>query len=228
MAQVISGHVYQCEGHSQKGHELAANHPVIVVGRQSLIENQSIAIVVPLTSTPPHQPVHWAVEIEDEDKDTNSYAYVRHIKSVHISKIGDHSRTAKPTEMESIKEGLARELQYENHENATALGQEVRPGNLWSASIPNARGQNFEGDLLILTSNRDTGMVTALAVDPQPRRDPMQFVPVTLQHPEQRAFAITYQVRAVATEERLTGFRGEIQDRFLTFAKAALLRCIGA
>ena len=69
-------------------------------------------------------------------------------------------------------------------------------------------------------------MATALAVDPQQRKEPRQFVPVMLQDPEQRAFAITYQVRSVTTEQRFTGLRGEIQDRYLTFAKAALLRWI--
>ena len=47
MAQVTTGRIYECDGHGQEGHELAANHPVIVVGRQSLIDNQRIAIVSP-------------------------------------------------------------------------------------------------------------------------------------------------------------------------------------
>ena len=140
MAQVTTGRIYECAGHSQEGHELAANHPVVVVGRQSLIDNQKIAIVVPMTSTRPHHPVHWAVEIED----TNSHAYIRHVKSVHITKIGDSLGIATPEEMDDIKDGLARELQYDNHDCAKALGREVRPGRLWSASIPNARGLSYE------------------------------------------------------------------------------------
>ena len=104
MAQVTTGCVYGCEGHRQEGHELAAEHPVVVVGRQRLIDNQGIAIVVPLTSTPPNHPVHWAVEIED----TNSYAYIRHVKSVHTSKIGRFLGQASPEEIDSIKDGLAR------------------------------------------------------------------------------------------------------------------------
>ena len=56
MAQVTTGRIYECDGHSQEGHELAANHPVIVVGRQSLIDNQRIAIVVPLIQHPPQLP----------------------------------------------------------------------------------------------------------------------------------------------------------------------------
>ena len=222
MAQVITGHIYECDGHSQEGHELAANHPVIVVGRQSLIDNQRIAIVVPLTSTPPNHPVHWAVEIED----TNSHAYIRHVKSVHVTKIGGFLGTATPDEIDSIKDGLARELQYDTHECATALGQEVYPGSLWSASIPNARGLSYQGELLILTSNRDTGMATALAVDPQPRSNPRQSIPVRLENLEQLAFAIAYQVRSVSIEERLTGYRGEISDEYLGFAKSALIRCV--
>lgn len=222
MAQVTTGRIYQCDGHSQEGHELAANHPVIVVGRQSLIDNQRIAIVIPLTSARPNHPVHWAVEIED----TNSHAYIRHVKSVHVTKIGGFLGTATPDEIDSIKDGLARELQYDAHERATALGLEVRPGSLWSASIPNAHGLSYEGELLILTSNRDTGMATALAVDSQPRNNPRQSIPVMLEDPEQLAFAITYQVRSVSTEERLTGYRGEISDEYLAFAKSALIRCI--
>ena len=58
MAPVITGRIYECDGHSQEGHELAANHPVIIVGRQSLIDNQGIAVVVPLSSTRPNYPVH--------------------------------------------------------------------------------------------------------------------------------------------------------------------------
>ena len=164
MAKVTGGRIYGCDGHNEEGHELAGIHPVIVVGRQNLIDDQGIAIVVPLTSTRPNYPVHWAVEIAD----TDSSAHIRHIKSVHVTKIGALMGTATPEEIESIKEGLARELQYENHECAAALGREVRPGSLWSASIPNARGLSYEGELLILASNRDTGLVTALAIDPQP------------------------------------------------------------
>lgn len=222
MAHVTTGRIYECDGHSQEGHELAANHPVIVVGRQSLIDNQRIAIVVPLSSTRPNYPVHWAVEIEA----TYSHAYVRHTKSIHISKVGDLLGTATPDEMDSIKDGLVRELQYDTHECATTLGLEVRPGNLWSASIPNARGLSYEGELLVLTSNRDTGMAIALAIDPQPRNNPRQIIPVMLEDPEQLAFAITYQVRSVSVEERLTGYRGEISDEYLAFAKSALIRCI--
>ena len=223
MAQVTTGCVYECEGHIQEGHELAAEHPVAVVGRQRLIDNQGIAIVVPLTSTPPNYPVHWSVEIED----TNSYAYIRHVKSVHTSKIGRFLGQASPEEIDSIKEGLARELQYTNYEFATALGLDVYPGSVWSAAIPNALGMDYEGELLILTSNRDTGLVTDLAVDSRPRREPRQIVPVQLQEPEQQAFAITYQVRSVSGMERLIGYRGEITDEYLTFAKSAFIRCIG-
>ena len=222
MAQVTTGRIYECDGHSQEGHELAANHPVIVVGRQSLIDNQRIAIVIPLTNTQPNHPVHWAVEIED----TSSHAYIRHIKSVHVTKIGGFLGTATLDEIDTIKEGLARELQYDTHERTTALGREVYPGSLWSASIPNARGLSYEGELLILTSNRDTGMAITLAVDTRPRNNPRQIIPVRLENPEQLAFAITYQVRSVSTAERLTEYRGEISDEYLRFAKSALIRCI--
>ena len=222
MAQVATKGIYECDGHSQEGHELAEAHPVILVGKQSLIDNQGIAIVVPLTSTRPNYPVHWAVEIGD----TNSSAHLRHIKSVHITKIGARLGTAETEEIDAIREGLTRELQYDNHECATALGQEVRPGSLWSASIPNARGLSYEGDLLILTSNRHTGLATALAVDTEPRSNPRQCLPVRLVEPEQLAFAITYQVRSVSVAERLTGYRGEITDEYLKFAKSALIRNI--
>ena len=223
MAQVTTGCVYECEGHLQEGHELAAEQPVVVVGRQRLIDNQGIAIVVPLSSTPPNHPVHWVVEIED----TNSYAYIRHLKSVHTSKIGRFLGQASREEIDSIKEGLARELRYTNYEFATAFGQDVCPGSVWSAAIPNARGMDYEGELLILTSDRNTGLVTALALDPRHRREPRQTVPVRLREPEQQAFAITYQVRSVSARERLTGLRGEITDEQLTFARSALIRCVG-
>ena len=223
MAQVTTGFIYECEGHSQEGHELAAEHPVIVVGRQSLIDNQGIAIVVPLTSTRPDHPVHWAVDIEE----TDSRAYVRHVRSVHISKVGRLLGAATADEIDSIKDGLARELQYDNHERATALGREVRPGSLWSASIPNARGLSYEGELLVLTSDQSTGLAIALAVDPEPRSDPRQSMPVTLEDPEGVAFAITYQVRSVSVADRLTGYRGATPDEHLRFAKSALIRCTG-
>lgn len=222
MAQVTTGRIYECDGHSQEGHELAANHPVIVVGNQSLIDNQRIAIIIPLTNARPNHPVYWAVEIED----TNSHAYIRHVKSVHVTKIRRSLGMATLDEIDSIRDGLARDLQYDTHEPATALGQEVRPGSLWSASIPNARGLSYDGELLILTSNRATGMAITLAVDAQPRNNPRQNIPVRLENPEQQAFAIAYQVRSVSTEERLTGYRGEISDEYLRFAKSALIRCM--
>ena len=222
MAQVTTGNIYECQGHSQEGHELAEGHPVIVVGRQELIDNQRIAIVIPLTSTRPNHPVHWAVEIED----TDSSAYLRHIKSVHISKVGKPLGTANPEEMSDIREGLARELQYDNHEPATALGQEVHPGSLWSASIPNALGPGYEGDLLILTSNHQTGLATALAVDQRKRTNPRHWVPVRFEDTNEIAFAIIYQVRSISVAERLTGYRGQIQAERLATAKSALVRSI--
>ena len=187
------------------------------------MDNQGIAIVVPLTRAQPNHPVHWAVEIED----TDSGAYIGHLKSVHISKIGRLLGAATADEIDSTKDGLARELQYDNHERATALGREVRPGGLWSASIPNARGLDDEGALLVLTSNHATGLVIALAVDSERRRELRQSMPVVLDDPEEIGFAITYQVRSVSAEERLTGYRGEITDEHLRFAKSALIRCIG-
>lgn len=223
MANVTIGHVYDCDGPAQEGHELAERHPVIVVGKQSLIDNQGIAIVVPLTTTPPNHPVHWAVRIED----TDSHAYVRHIKTVHTTRIKSLLGTATRDEIESIKEGLARDLNYDNQEPAQANGLEVIPGALWSARIPNARGEDFEGTLLILTSNQHTGMSTTLAVDSQPRNNPRQYVPVSLEEPVERGFAIVYQVRSISTNERLTAYRGKIQDNHLMLAKAALIRCIG-
>ena len=181
MAEVTTGCIYECEGHSQEGHALAGGHPVIVVGRQSLIDNPGIAIVFPLTSTRPNHPVHWAVEIED----TNSHANIRHIKSLHITKIRGFLGTATPEEIDEIKDGLARDLNYDNQECATAL-----------------------------------------AVDPRQRADPRQSIPVSLENPEQLGFAITYQARSVSTGERFTGYRGEIPDEHLRFAKSALIRCI--
>ena len=223
MAQVTTRGIYKCDGHDQEGHELAGGHPVIIVGKQSLIDNQGIAIVVPLTRTPPRYPVHWAVEIEA----ANSYAYVRHLKSVHITKIRDFLGSAKPQEVEDIRDGLTQHLNYDAHECATVLGQYVRPGSLWSASIPNARGLSYEGELLVLTSNRDTGMAIALAVEPEPRRrNPRQYTPVELQNPEQRGFAIAYQVRSVCTEDRFTEYRGEIPGQYLRFAMSTLIRCL--
>ena len=192
------------------------------MGRQSLIDNQGIAIVVPLTSARPNHPVHWAVEIEE----TNSHAYIRHVKSVHITRIKRFIGTATSEEIDGIKDGLARDLNYDNQECATALGREVRPGSLWSASIPNARGLSYEGELLTLTSNRYTGIATALAVDSQPRHNPRQIIPVRLENPEQRGFAIAYQARSVSAGERFTGYRGAIPDERLRFAKSALIRCI--
>jgi len=222
MAQVTTGNVLECEGHRQEGRELAEGHPIVVVGKQDLINNYRIDIAIPLTSTRPNYPVHWAVDIEA----TTSSAQLRHVKSVHVTKIGTHLGTADPEEIEAIREGLARELQYDNHEPATALGQEVHPGSLWSAQIPNARGQNYEGGLLVLTSNRQTGLATALAVDPEPRSNPRHCVPVSLQDPQEIAFAIIYQVRSVAAAERLTGYRGQIPGENLTLAKSVLVRNI--
>jgi hypothetical protein len=69
-------------------------------------------------------------------------------------------------------------------------------------------------------------MATALAVDPQPRRDARHSMPVALDDSEQLAFAITYQVRSVSTEERLTGYIGDIPGEHLRVAKSALIRCI--
>lgn len=224
MAQVRTGQIYTCYTHPQEGHELAGNHPVVVIGKQALIDKQSIAIIAPLTSTPPDYPVHWAIRIEE----TDSYAGMRHIKSVSTGKLRRLMGEASERELNSIRDGLAREFGYENHDYAQSEGEAVAPGSIWSAQIPNIQGTTYETDLLILTSNYDTGMVIGLAIDSEPRGHPRQSVPVLLREPDETRYAITYQVRSISVSNRLTTLRGQVQDpRRLTLAKAALLAEIG-
>ena len=224
MAPVRTGQIYRCYTHAQEGHELAGNHPVVVISNQELIDEKRIAIVAPLTSTVPDYPVHWAIRIEKAD----SYAAIRHIKSISTGKLRRLMGEASPREMNSIREGLAREFGYENHDYAQAEGQAVAPGSIWLARIPNIQGTTYETDLLILTSNYDTGMVTGLAIDSEHRGHPRQSIPVRLEEPDEAGFAITYQVRSISVESRLTNVRGQVQDpRHLTLARAALLAEIG-
>ena len=224
MAQVRSGQIYRCYTHAQEGHELAGNHPVVVISKQELIDEKHIAIVAPLTSTAPDYPVHWAVKIEEAD----SYAAIRHIKSISTGKLRRRMGEASPRGLTSIREGLAREFSYEKHDHAQAEGEAVAPGSMWSARIPNLQRATYETELLILTSNYDTGMVTGLAIDSEPRGQPRQSIPVRLHEPDEAGFAITYQVRSISVASRLTRIRGEVQDpRHLTLAGAALLAEIG-
>ena len=60
-----------------------------------------------------------------------------------------------------------------------------------------------------------------MAVDPQRRRELRQSMPVALDDSEQLAFAITYQVRSVSTEERLTGYIGDIPGEHLRVRKVS-------
>ena len=224
MAEVRTGQIYTCYTHPQQGHELAGNHPVAVIGKQGLIDKQSIAIIAPLTTTPPDYPVHWAIRIDE----TDSYAAIRHIKSISTGKLRRLIGQVNEREMNSIQEGLARELGYENHDHAQSEGEAVEPGSVWSAKIPNIHGPTYETDLLILASNYDTGMVIGLAIDAQRRGHPRQSVRVRLRDPDETGYAITYQVRSISVANRLTTMRGRVQDpRYLTLARAALIAEIG-
>ena len=222
MAQVTTGNVYSCHTHSQEGHELAGDHPIVIIGEQSLIDKQGIAIVAPLTRTPPNYPVHWATKI----KQTGSYAYIRHIKSISTAKTNRILGAATKDEMGSIRDGLAQELMYDHHQPAATQEREVIPGQIWSARIPNLHGNLYEANLLVLTSNHDTGMVTALTITPEHRGHPRRSLPLTLQEPEESGYAITYQVRSMSVEERFDACRGEITQQHLNLAKSYLLRFI--
>lgn len=224
MAQVRTGQIYSCYTHEQEGHELAGNHPVVVISKQELINEKHIAIVAPLTSTSPDYPVHWAVKIEKAD----SYAAIRHIKSISTGKLRTLMAEASPQELTSIREGIAREIGYEKHDQARAEAEAVAPGSIWSARIPNIQGATYETKLLILTSNYDTGLVTGLAIDSERRGQPRQSIPVRLHEPDEEGFAITYQVRSISVASRLTRTRGKVEaPRRLTLAGAALLTEIG-
>ena len=197
---------------------------MVVIGKQGLIDEKRIAIIAPLTNTPPDYPVHWAIRIEE----TDSYAAIRHIKSISTGKLRRLIGQVNEREMDSIQEGLARELGYENHDHAQSEGEEVAPGSMWSAQIPNIYGPTYETDLLILASNYDTGMVIGLAIDSERRGHPRQSVPVRLGDPDETGYAITYQVRSISVANRLTTMRGQVQDdRRLTLARAGLLGEIG-
>ena len=224
MAQVTTGQIYICYTHAEEEHELAGDHPVVVIGKQDLIEKQRIAIVVPLTSTEPDYPVHWAIKVEQ----TNSYAYIRHTKSISTGKLRRLIGETSIEEMASIRDGLARELGYDSHDPVIMDGRTVLPGSIWSARIPNVHGAAYEADLLILTSNHDTGMVAALTIDSERRGHPRQSLPVSLKEPDETGYAITYQVRSISVAQRLSAYRGSVADpRHLTLAKAALLSEIG-
>lgn len=223
MAQVNTGQIYTCFTHPQEGHELAGNHPVVVIARQDLIDRTGMAIVVPLTSTPPHRHVHWSVRIDQ----TDSYAYIRHIKTVSVAKLNQLIGEADPDEIDSIRDSLSREFAYYAHEPVIVEGQRVSPGSLWSALVPNPQGPTYQTNLLVLTSNHDTGLVTALTIDSMPRGHPRQSILVHLEDPVETGYAITYQVRSISAFDRLQMFRGQIPDTHIPLARSYLLRHIG-
>ena len=225
MAQILTGDICNVNLGPPLGHELADNHPVLVVGSRQIIDGTGMALVVPLTSTAPRYTVFWSIPIAA----TASWASVRHLRTVRASRLRHAIGKATPAELRNIKTALYRELIDEPPEPAPVINEwepEAEPGTVWTAEIASAAGNDFETQVLILTSNAHNDMATVLQVDQEPRKE-IPSIPINVGHPPETRHIITYQVRSISASDRLGQYCRAAPFNLLFEAKQKLIGHIG-
>ena len=225
MARILTGDIRSVSLGGPMGHELADTHPALVVGNQQIIDNTGTALVILLTSIPPHYPVFWSIPIIG----TNSWASIRHLRTLPVSRLQHAIGTATRTELKNIKTALFRELLDEPPEPAPVINAgdpEAEPGSVWTAELAGQSGQRFQTHVLILTSNAQNGMATILQVDQSPR-SLIPSIPITIGDPPDTKHIITYQVRSLSVQDRLGRYCGAVSPAELNTAKLRLIRHIG-
>ena len=225
MARILTGDIRSVNLGRPIGHELAGTHPALVVGNQQVITSTGTALVIPLTSTAPRYPVFWSVPIAGAD----SWASIRHLRTLPISRLQRVIGKATSSELRNIKTALFRELLDEPPEPAPVINEsdpKAEPGSIWTAEIANQSGQEFQTNVLILTSNAQNGMATILQVDQSPR-SLVPSIPVTVGDLTETKHIITYQVRSLSALERLGQYCGAVSLNELESAKLRLIKHIG-
>lgn len=225
MAEILTGSVCRVSIGPELGHELGGSHPVLVVGSQQVIDATDTAIVIPLTSTSPHFPVFWSVSISD----TDSWASVRHLRTLSVHRLRRVIGNASGEELARLKAALYRELIDEPPKPAPVINDrepDAAPGTVWTAEIARAGG-DFQSRVLILTSNARNGMATVLHVDRAPRRN-IPSIPITVGDPPDTGHIVTYQVRSISAPDRLGQYCGTVPANLLDEAKRKLIGHISA
>ena len=225
MARILAGDVRRAVTGPETGHELADSHPVLVVSDQRIIDATNTAIVIPLTSTSPHFPVFWSISISD----TDSWASVRHLRTLSVHRLRRVIGSATSEELAAVKAALYRELIDEPPEPAPVVNDhepDAAPGTVWTAEIARAGG-DFQSRVLILTSNARNGMATALHVDQEPRRN-FPSIPITVGDPPETGHIVTYQARSISAPDRLGQYCGTVPANLLDAAKRRLIGHISA
>lgn len=225
MAKVLTGDVRRVSIGPQQGHELADNHPALVVGSQRIIDVTNTAIVIPLSSTSPYYPVFWSIPISD----TDSRASVRHLRTLPASRLRRVIGNATAEELESVKSALYRELIDEPPGPASLANDhepDAAPGTVWTAEMASVAGHNYQSRVLILTSNAQNDMATVLHVDQEPRQM-IPSIPIVVGNPSEEGHIVTYQVRSISAPDRLKQYCGTVSDDVLVSAKLRLIGHIG-
>ena len=225
MAQILTGDIRGVNLEPPLGHELADNHPVLVVGNQRIIDGTDTALVIPLTSTAPHYPVFWSIPIAD----TTSWASIRHLRTLRAGRLQHVIGKATPAELWNVKNALYRELIDEPSEPAPVINEwdlPAEPGSIWTAEIAGQSGQSFQTHVLTLTSNAQNGMATILHMDDAPR-NLIPSIPIIFGDPPETGHIVTYQVRSLSAPDRLRQYCGAVSPTELNTAKLRLIRHIG-
>ena len=225
MARILTGNVCQVSLGPPVGHELSRNRPALVVGNQQIIDSTGTALVIPLTSVTPHYPVFWSIPISD----TNSWASVRHLRTLPVSRLQRVIGRATLEELRNIKAALYRELIDEPPEPAPIVNEHdsaAIPGSIWTAELTGQSDQGFQTYVLILTSNAQNGMATILQVDQSPR-SLIPSIPVLVGDQSESKHIITYQVRSLSAPERLGQYCGTVSPNEMETAKLRLIGHVG-
>ena len=225
MARILTGDIRHVSLEPPMGHELADNHPALVVGNQQIIDGTRTAIVIPLTSTSPYYPVFWSVPIAN----TGPWASIRHLRTLPVGRLRRTLGRATEEELREIKTALYRELIDEPPEPAPMISQrkpEAEPGTVWTAEVANQSGRDFQTRVLILTSNAQNGMATVLQVDQQARHL-VPSISIIIGEPPNTGHIVTYQVRFISASDRLGEYCGAVSTDLLLEAKLKLIGHIG-
>ena len=192
------------------GNELSGRRPALIVSNTELNRRVSIAIAIPMTTTPPsarHYQNHVFIT------DSRSWASVRQIKAIEQQRLGRKIAEASAAELEKALEVLVARL-ASGRTNQGRLPMEsgdeiVDLGTIWSIESVCNEGSSPPIEMLVLDYNNGNQLAIAVEVERgQARSSPVR-IPIEIRGGSQMASALIHRVRSVDVSARALEKTGE-------------------
>ena len=229
MPAVVRGSVYWCDFGPNIGRELSERRPALVISNASLHGNSSTAIVIPMSSaTPDDQHLRNHVLIAE----VNSWASVRHIKSVMQSQLDGKLGDASPSELEFALQILAERLTIRRDSSSTGRTEQnpeqIEPGTIWDVEFfdEDDSDTSWNSPVLILDYNDGNGIGIAVEVRYEQREGSPIRIPIEIADSETPASALIQHVRAVDLGARHNAKVGVIRESSLALVISSLFLAI--